>query len=166
MWAATCHRLNLQLLELPTQWETDTHAQTDIQLYFYWFSGYGNKPTDVTAYRKVDIPTTHIFIINKIGNLKHQVCESVSTSYKEGEIVCKCNHGQKRHFKQIKSSERSMFRMPIFDLQTAQYLPPIKEQCQLVDHYFPPVRTLRPSSKNQFLYWRDPMPSVDLGDLK
>ena len=85
------------------------------------FSGYGNKPTDVTAYKEVGIPTSHIFIVNKIGNLKHQVCESVSTSY--------------------------------------------KEQGQMVDHYFPAVRTLRPASKNQFLYWRDPVPSVDLANI-
>jgi len=72
-----------------------------------YFAGYGNKPTDVTAYKEVGIPSSHIFIVNKIGNLKHQVCESVSTSY--------------------------------------------KEQGQMVDHYFPTVRTLRPASKNQFL---------------
>jgi len=48
-----------------------------------YFAGYGNKPTDVSAYQKVGIPTSHIFIINKTGDLKHQVCESVITSYKD-----------------------------------------------------------------------------------
>jgi len=62
------------------------HCLTVLQRLFPtnpYFAGYGNKPTDVSAYQKVGIPTSHIFIINKTGDLKHQVCESVITSYKD-----------------------------------------------------------------------------------
>ena len=85
-----------------------------------FFAGYGNKPTDVTAYEQVGIPTSHIFIINKSGNLKHQVSETIYTSY--------------------------------------------KDQCKMVDYFFPPVSKALVSSEN-FKYWNDPMPNVDLDKL-
>jgi len=50
--------------------------------YTPYFAGYGNRPNDVTAYQAVGIPLSRIFIINKSGNLKGQVCQNVRTSYK------------------------------------------------------------------------------------
>lgn len=46
-----------------------------------FFAGYGNRPNDVTAYQAVGIPESRIFIINKSGSLKGQVCHHVQTSY-------------------------------------------------------------------------------------
>ena len=85
-----------------------------------FFAGYGNKPTDVTAYEQVGIPSSHIFIINKSGKLKHQVSETIKTSY--------------------------------------------KDQCNMVDYFFPPVSKALVSSDN-FQYWSEPMPEVDLNKI-
>jgi len=51
-------------------------------MYSPYFAGYGNRPNDVTAYQAVGIPLSRIFIINKSGNLKGQVCQNLKTSYK------------------------------------------------------------------------------------
>jgi len=51
--------------------------------YTPYFAGYGNRPNDVTAYQAVGIPRSRIFIINKSGNLKGQVCHNIQTSYKK-----------------------------------------------------------------------------------
>eukprot|EP00092_Neocalanus_flemingeri_P027613 GFUD01029962.1.p1 GENE.GFUD01029962.1~~GFUD01029962.1.p1 ORF type:complete len:431 (+),score=114.30 GFUD01029962.1:760-2052(+) len=89
-----------------------------------YFAGYGNRPNDVTAYQAVGIPRSRIFIINKTGNLKGQVCQNVQTSY--------------------------------------------KNQCALVDLFFPPVERLEPQLEDEtssFHYWKDPLPDVDLSNL-
>eukprot|EP00090_Calanus_glacialis_P007966 TRINITY_DN16344_c0_g1_i1.p1 TRINITY_DN16344_c0_g1~~TRINITY_DN16344_c0_g1_i1.p1 ORF type:complete len:435 (-),score=130.39 TRINITY_DN16344_c0_g1_i1:51-1355(-) len=92
--------------------------------YSPYFAGYGNRPNDVTAYQAVGIPLSRIFIINKRGNLKGQICHNVLTSY--------------------------------------------KNQCSLVDLFFPPVESLEPQLEDQtslFQYWKDPLPDVDLSKL-
>ena len=56
----------------------------DIQSLFPdnpYYAGYGNKSTDVTAYKTVGIPEARIFTINPQGELKHEVSRSFQSSY-------------------------------------------------------------------------------------
>jgi len=49
----------------------------------FW-TGYGNKSTDLAAYQALGIPDCKIFLINKSGDLRTQVClTSLSSSYSE-----------------------------------------------------------------------------------
>jgi len=92
--------------------------------YTPYFAGYGNRPNDVTAYQAVGIPLSHIFIINKSGNLKGQLSRNIRTSY--------------------------------------------KNQCTLVDFFFPPVERLEPQldpQSSMFQYWKEPLPEVDVSEL-
>ena len=47
-----------------------------------FFAGYGNRPNDIIAYESVGIPKSRIFIINKVGELKGSISETMQTSYK------------------------------------------------------------------------------------
>lgn len=44
-------------------------------------AGYGNKTSDVIAYKAVGIPVSRIFTINRQGHLKHEVSRTFQSSY-------------------------------------------------------------------------------------
>jgi phosphatidate phosphatase LPIN len=46
-----------------------------------YYAGYGNKSTDVTAYKTVGIPVSRIFTINPQGELKHEISHIFQSSY-------------------------------------------------------------------------------------
>ena len=46
-----------------------------------FYAGYGNKTSDVTAYKTVGIPVSRIFTINPQGELKHEVSRTFQSSY-------------------------------------------------------------------------------------
>lgn len=46
-----------------------------------FYAGYGNKSTDVTAYKAVGMPVSRIFTINPQGEVKHEVSRTFQTSY-------------------------------------------------------------------------------------
>ena len=46
-----------------------------------YYAGYGNKSTDVTAYKAVGIPISRIFTINPQGEVKHEVSRTFQSSY-------------------------------------------------------------------------------------
>lgn len=46
-----------------------------------YFAGYGNRPNDAVAYKAVGIPTSRIFLINKLGVLSGQVALNQQSSY-------------------------------------------------------------------------------------
>ena len=46
-----------------------------------YHAGYGNKSTDVMAYKAVGIPESRIFTINPQGELKHEVQRAFQSSY-------------------------------------------------------------------------------------
>lgn len=46
-----------------------------------FYAGYGNKSTDVTAYKAVGMPQSRIFTINPQGEVKHEVSRTFQTSY-------------------------------------------------------------------------------------
>ena len=46
-----------------------------------YYAGYGNKSTDVTAYKAVGIPVSRIFTINPQGEVKHEVSRTFQSSY-------------------------------------------------------------------------------------
>jgi len=46
-----------------------------------FYAGYGNKPTDVTAYKAVGMPISRIFTINPAGEVKHEVSKTFQSSY-------------------------------------------------------------------------------------
>lgn len=46
-----------------------------------FFAGYGNKTSDVIAYKAVGIPVSRIFTINPQGHLKHEVSRTFQSSY-------------------------------------------------------------------------------------
>ena len=52
-----------------------------------FYAGYGNKITDVTAYKAVGIPVPRIFTINPQGELKHEVSRTFQSSYSK---LCDC----------------------------------------------------------------------------
>lgn len=45
------------------------------------YAGYGNKTSDVIAYKAVGIPVSRIFTINPQGHLKHEVSRTFQSSY-------------------------------------------------------------------------------------
>ena len=56
----------------------------DIQSLFSnnpYYAGYGNKSTDVTAYKTVGIPVSRIFTINPQGEVKHETSRMFQSSY-------------------------------------------------------------------------------------
>lgn len=46
-----------------------------------FYAGYGNKTSDVVAYKTVGIPVSRIFTINRQGHLKHEVSRTFQSSY-------------------------------------------------------------------------------------
>ena len=48
-----------------------------------YHAGYGNKSTDVVAYKTVGIPEPRIFTINPQGELKHEVSRAFQSSYSD-----------------------------------------------------------------------------------
>jgi phosphatidate phosphatase PAH1 len=46
-----------------------------------YYAGYGNKSTDVTAYKSVGIPVSRIFTINPQGEIKHETSRMFQSSY-------------------------------------------------------------------------------------
>lgn len=46
-----------------------------------FYAGYGNKTSDVVAYKTVGIPVSRIFTINPQGELKHEVSRTFQSSY-------------------------------------------------------------------------------------
>lgn len=46
-----------------------------------FYAGYGNKTSDVKAYKEVGVPQSRIFTINPQGELKHEVSRTFQSSY-------------------------------------------------------------------------------------
>ena len=65
----------MQLKDLFNESGTDDHTP--------YFAGYGNRPNDIVAYQTVGIPRERIFIIDKTGELKGSLSQTMLTTYKE-----------------------------------------------------------------------------------
>ncbi|XP_029076846.1 phosphatidate phosphatase LPIN3 isoform X3 [Monodon monoceros] len=66
---------------------------SDIQQLFLpqkqpFYAAFGNRPNDVTAYRQVGLPTSHIFTVNPRGELSQELMKNHKSTYERlGEVA-------------------------------------------------------------------------------
>ncbi|KAF9651772.1 LNS2-domain-containing protein [Thelephora ganbajun] len=110
-----------------------------------FYAGFGNRITDALSYRSVDVPSSRIFTINSVGEVKMELLELAG--YKSSYVM--------------ESYLLSSFLVYPFVLTRVRYI----HMTDLVDQMFPPVHRHMDAHFTDFNFWRPPMDEDDLPEL-
>ncbi|XP_060803490.1 phosphatidate phosphatase LPIN2 isoform X3 [Amyelois transitella] len=107
-----------------------------------FYAGYGNRVNDVCAYQAVGIPIVRIFTINYKGELKHELTQTFQSTYHvQSDMVDDLFPPLKRD-----------------NLPYKRY----SHMSVMVDQVFPPALCEPSDEYSNTVYWREPLPTVDL----